>query len=307
LPDTLNFCSGDSAYIEIKQTLENRAFISWSTPQGIITNTKKISVFKQGKYFVTVNSSEFSKPINDSCFVRVYTKLKPLMRDTFLCKGKSMILDAKHTGYKYFWSTGETGQRIKIENAGRYWVKLFNGSCLTTNSITVKSLTGPSVYLPSEITFCLNETQKIVTAKAGPGTRMLWNTGATSSTIEVAQEGMYSVKSVVGNCGQQVDSILVKFKVCECEMIIPNSFTPNEDGRNDYFFPVAPCEYSYYHIMITDRWGNTVYTSNNINGKWDGRFKGNLCPEDNYTYVIESKERGGDKKKIRQGQIALFR
>lgn len=90
-------------------------------------------------------------------------------------------------------------------------------------------------------------------------------------------------------------------------MIIPNSFTPNEDNRNDYFFPVLQCDYSYFNLTITDRWGNTVYSSNNTNGKWDGRFKGNLCPEDIYIYRIESTEKGTDKKLVRNGHISLFR
>ena len=75
-------------------------------------------------------------------------------------------------------------------------------------------------------------------------------------------------------------------------MIIPNSFTPNEDNRNDYFYPVLQCEYSYFKITIMDKWENTVFTSNSVNGKWDGRFKGNLCPEEMYVYRIESVEKG---------------
>ena len=90
-------------------------------------------------------------------------------------------------------------------------------------------------------------------------------------------------------------------------MMVPNSFTPNEDNRNDFFFPVMQCEYSYYTITITDRWTNTVFSSNNINAKWDGRFKGNLCPEDIYVYKIESIEKGSEKRLVRNGHISLFR
>jgi gliding motility-associated-like protein len=308
LPDSLSFCAGDSAYVEVKPSLENNSIISWSTPQGIITNTRRISAVRPGKYFVTVtNPLDGSLPTTDSCIVRISTKIKAFLRDTVLCKGKSLVLDAKNQGLRFQWNTGETTQRITIENAGRYWVRIRNGSCVTVDTVIVKSISGPGVYIANESTFCLNDDHKVLTLKSSPGTRILWNTGAITPTIQVQKEGTYWVRSESKNCGAQVDSIKVKLKVCECEMIIPNSFTPNEDNRNDYFFPVTQCDYSYFNMSITDRWGNTVYNSNNINGKWDGRFKGNLCPEDIYIYRIESTERGGDKKQVRNGQISLFR
>ena len=99
----------------------------------------------------------------------------------------------------------------------------------------------------------------------------------------------------------------VKLKACDCEIIVPNSFTPNEDGRNDYFFPVLSCDYSYYLFTVFDRWENIVFTSNNINAKWDGRFKGNLCPDDIYVYHIETIEKNTGKKEPRDGKISLFR
>jgi gliding motility-associated-like protein len=307
LPDTMQLCVGDSAHVEIKSQLDNNAIISWNTPYGIITNTKRLQASKAGKYYVKVNLPNSGSTMYDSCYVRFSSKVKHVLRDTFFCKGKSLVLDARYTGLNFLWSTGETSQKIKIESAGRYWVKIKNGNCTTTDSVKVKVISNAAVYIAPETTFCLNDDHKVLTVKAANGSRFLWNTGATTPTIAVNHDGIYWVRTETGNCGSQLDSVKVKMKICECEMIIPNSFTPNEDNRNDYFFPVVQCEYSYYNITITDRWGNNVYTSNNVNGKWDGRFKGNLCPEDIYIYRIESTEKGGDKKQVRNGRISLFR
>jgi gliding motility-associated-like protein len=60
-------------------------------------------------------------------------------------------------------------------------------------------------------------------------------------------------------------------------------------------------------MTITDKWGNIVFFTNSVNGKWDGRFKGNLCPEETYIYRIESIEKGSDKKQPRTGHVLLFR
>ncbi len=306
MPDTSGFCAGDSARLEIKEKFDRNAFIQWQTPFGIIENSKKITNIKLGgKYYLKVVS--LNKTYLDSTFVKLYPKPKLNLRDTVLCKGKAFYLDAKNPGLKYSWSTGETSQKIKVENTGNYWVKINHSGCVSSATANVKFLQGSVANFNTETQFCLSEQSKVLSIKPTPGTKIMWNTGATSSSITVTKEGTYWVTTENKNCGTQTDSVKVKLKACDCEMIIPNSFTPNEDNKNDYFFPVLQCEYAYFVMTISDKWGNTVFSTNNVNGKWDGRFKGNLCPEDNYVYQIESSERGSDKKLVRKGHISLFR
>lgn len=306
LPDTIGFCASDSARIEIKEKFDKNAYIQWQTPFGIIENTKKITNIKLGgKYYIKVVSLKIT--YTDSTYLKVFAKPKLNLHDTILCKGKAFYLDAKNPGLRYFWSTGETSQKIKVDASGNYWVRVNNSGCATTASVNVKFIQGASVNFNSETQFCLSEPNKILSIKPTLGTKILWNTGATSSSITITKEGTYWVNTENKNCGTQTDSVKVKLKACDCEMIIPNSFTPNEDNRNDYFFPVLQCEYSYFVMTISDKWGNAVFTTNSVNGKWDGRFKGNLCPEDNYVYQIESSEKGSDKKLVRKGHISLFR
>ncbi|MBK7667112.1 MAG: gliding motility-associated C-terminal domain-containing protein [Sphingobacteriaceae bacterium] len=136
----------------------------------------------------------------------------------------------------------------------------------------------------------MSDDSKVLSIKPAAGSKIVWNNGSTSNSIIPYKEGMYWVKTESKTCGITVDSVKVKLKACDCEILIPNSFTPNEDGKNDYFFPVLTCEYSYYSLTIEDRWDNTVST-NNVNAKWDGRYKGNLCPDDIYIYRIETIEK----------------
>jgi len=307
LPDSLSLCWGDSTVIEIRDLPETNYLITWTTPQGIVTNTRRLNVQKPGLYYVQVTAPGGGKQFYDTCVVRISYRLKPLMGDTAICRGRSLTLDARHSGMAYLWNTGETTQKIRIESPGRYWVRIRNGACSMADSVRVRLLPGFTVSVPSELVFCANEDKKIITAKGGANTRYAWNTGATTPTVQVLKEGIYWLRSETGLCGKQIDTIRVKIKTCECEMFIPNSFSPNEDNRNDYFHPQCTCEYSYFYLSISDRWGNSVYTSTNINGKWDGRFKGNLCPEDIYVYRIESTEKGSDRKSVRTGKISLFR
>lgn len=303
----MSLCLGDSATLELKHYFDNTTLVNWTTPYGIVTNANKISAHKAGKYFVKITSPNFASALIDSSYVKLYAMPKRMLRDTTVCKEKSILLDAKNEGMRYAWSTNETTQKIKVETSGTYRVRITNGACVLLDTVSVRFLKSSGALINKEMTFCLNEENKLLTVKVSPNTKVLWSTGETLSSIKASKEGTYWVKTQANHCEAQTDTVRVKLKVCECEMMIPNSFTPNEDGRNDYFFPVLQCEYSYFVLTITDRWGNTVFLSNNINAKWDGRFKGNLCPEDIYVYKIESTEKGSDKKQVRNGRVSLFR
>lgn len=303
----MNFCSGDSMRIELLQPLDKSCSVYWTTPEEIITNTKRIKAFKQGVYTVKVTSSLFPNPVYDTTFVRIYTKPKAYLKDTSFCVGKNVVLDARNSGMRYVWNTVERSQKIKVENPGTYWVKISNGICSITDSINVKVTAGINVSYNPEVSFCIKDETKQIGIKVNQAVKYFWNTGAITPSISVTKEGEYWVKTSNANCGSRVDTIKVKLKPCDCEMMIPNSFTPNEDNKNDYFFPVSQCDYSYFTLTITDRWTNVVYSSNNSSAKWDGRYKGNLCPEDIYIYKIETTEKGTDKKQIRSGKVSLFR
>jgi gliding motility-associated-like protein len=58
-----------------------------------------------------------------------------------------------------------------------------------------------------------------------------------------------------------------------CHFFLPNVFTPNADGINDYFSLIHedPCIHYSLNIEIYDRWGNCVYQAFKIDFEWDGK------------------------------------
>lgn len=70
----------------------------------------------------------------------------------------------------------------------------------------------------------------------------------------------------------------------ETDLTIPNVFTPNQDGKNDFFeIPIASVDYK-----VINRWGNLVFDSKMMNTKiWDGTFNERECNDGIYFYVIE--------------------
>ena len=84
---------------------------------------------------------------------------------------------------------------------------------------------------------------------------------------------------------------------------VPNIFTPNNDGENDFFISNAK-NVTDYNFIIVNRWGQVVFESNDINASWDGKYNDNLCTEGTYFYVLTGY--GSNTKAIKkQGFLQL--
>lgn len=70
---------------------------------------------------------------------------------------------------------------------------------------------------------------------------------------------------------------------------VPNIFTPNGDGDND-FFEFVVTNYSNIEFTVVNRWGNEVYRASGLNPKWDGKIDGAIPSDGVYfvTYKITS-------------------
>lgn len=93
------------------------------------------------------------------------------------------------------------------------------------------------------------------------------------------------------------DSVSVSVKN-ECNIFVANSFSPDNDGKNDY---LRIYNFEDSEIKIYDRFGNKVFESNNSNiHYWDGKIRGENMPG-NYVYIINSLECG-----IVRGNISII-
>lgn len=87
---------------------------------------------------------------------------------------------------------------------------------------------------------------------------------------------------------------------------VPNGFTPNGDGENDYLTLIEG-EDQIAEFTILNRWGNQVYFSNNGMVKWDGKSDNKEVTEGVYFYMIKPKVYSEKRKEQYQGMIHLIR
>jgi gliding motility-associated-like protein len=126
-------------------------------------------------------------------------------------------------------------------------------------------------------------------------------------TLSPTKTTEYRVKVTSGNC---MADFTVKVEVLtpctEPYIFVPNSFTPNGDGQNDYF-RVRGQDIATIDFRVLNRWGQQMYYSTDPNDiGWDGTFQGKPLPPDVYGYyvVIQCKDGTFYTKK---GNVTLFR
>lgn len=70
-------------------------------------------------------------------------------------------------------------------------------------------------------------------------------------------------------------------------VFLPNAFSPNNDGMNDYYKPICAGLNSYI-FEIYNRWGTLVYSDTPESKGWDGNFKGEKAEEGTYAYRLSA-------------------
>ena len=94
------------------------------------------------------------------------------------------------------------------------------------------------------------------------------------------------------------------------EYALPNVFTPNGDGKNDFFRPFPYKHIQKIELRIYDRWGRLVFQTDNADIVWDGRLKSNgeRCASGTYFYICEvhQKKLAGVQIDVQKGFLQLI-
>lgn len=133
----------------------------------------------------------------------------------------------------------------------------------------------------------------------------LSSTSISNPVVNWQKDIQYALK--VSNQEGCVDYDTIKIKYYTGpEMYIPNAFSPNGDGVNDYFrfIPVGIVEYRYFRIF--NRWGQEIYSSTDFRTGWNGTLNGRPAPIDTYMWILEGKDFKGQTIS-RKGTVTLVR
>lgn len=89
-------------------------------------------------------------------------------------------------------------------------------------------------------------------------------------------------------------------EISESELEIPNAFSPNGDGTNDEFKVIKHKSIISFKATIFNRWGQKLYSWNDVNGSWDGKYNGKTVKDGVYYINITAKGADGHVFNIRR-------
>ncbi len=176
----------------------------WSNGQ----TGQTITVTQPGIYWVEV-ANAFGCAKRDSAEFEINPlPAVTLGPDQQFCEGSTVMLSAG-TGFEtYLWNTGNDSYYINVGEEGEYWVEVTDDNgCSNRDTILVAMNPKPEVDLGADQNFCQGTT---VMLNAGNGfASYLWNTGATSASIEAAEHGEYWVEVTDANTCSNRDTVFL--------------------------------------------------------------------------------------------------
>lgn len=107
-----------------------------------------------------------------------------------------------------------------------------------------------------------------------------------------------------------IDSLqLMIFVDHDAIIFAPNSFTPDDDGLNDTWFPTysTSIDESHFEVQVFNRWGEMIFEAKDFSDVWDGTFKGQKCQVGTYTYRILYKRKYSEERHAVIGHVSLIR
>ncbi len=204
--------------------------------------------------------------------------------DSILCSGDIVLLDATEPGSTYEWQDGTVNASFLVQIGGEYSVTLTNECGVDIDTIRFDPIPNIEVVLPENGYLC--EPSIFIEFEDSEYFDIQWQDGSSDSQLLVEQAGIYTLM-VESPCGVYEDSF--EIYACEEEIIfVPNVFSPLAPGENQLFKFFSTNPISDFEMMIYDRWGNNVYTSDSWkNHGWDGSFNGKDLLAGVYVYSVQ--------------------
>ncbi len=228
------------------------------------------------------------------------------------CERARMELEAVGNGdlTAFSWSgpNSITSDRQKINlptisslNEGYYEVIIDNnGLCPDTAGTMVSLLPSPTINMPGliETDYCTPlKLRPIITGDAAVTYQWTRRQGLDCydcPTPELQVPFLPSYRLAVENMIGCADTSVVQVVLDKEQLLyVPNAFSPNFDGQNDYFQMFPYCGVSHLkNLKIFDRWGALVFSKKELNPLnpsdfWDGRIGGKLASTGVYIWQVE--------------------
>ncbi len=310
-------------FVEVAGGAGNYTY-QWTDENGVeLSNGNGVNVIPEATstYFITV-SDKCGESVTDEVTITILSPplVLSITSPQEICPFDSVFLEVEATGgfgnYYYYWlHSGETTSGVWVRPlATTSYDVIVMDDCQTfqeearTEVVVVKpdanflAITRP-LFINLPITFENLSTN---------ATNYLWDFGDgnfssmvhPNNTYDVP--GFYDIMLVAIDDKGCLDTIIKTIEIKEeFYLYVPNAFTPDGNRFNNTF-KVSSIGIVDFEIFIFNRWGELLFTSDDVNFQWDGVYEGNLVKDGTYVWKIKYRSINEDEDTI-SGHITVVR
>jgi len=300
------FCIGDSVVLS-QSFLPDETWHWIEREDTIFVSQESVSIKSPGLYSLSVSNVCGTTPANNMVSVNVLDiPPETIVEDFYEICGPGELTVTVGGGEEgnYVWRE-ENNQIIVGLNSSEivvplaeskdYFVTITNGYCEGPgNIVDMNVLELPVADAGEDKSMIYGDKVTIGGEHDYPNTFYLWSPDSWMNSNEQPQPVVqpeetttYILEAIGQNRCSTFDSVTVSVSF---DLVIPNTFTPNNDGTNDTwqirnieFHPDSKLE-------VFNRWGTKLYEKTGYQNDWDGRYNGVRLPVDTYFYVIRAED-----------------
>jgi gliding motility-associated-like protein len=326
----------DAVLCDLSQTFTaqfNGGLILWDAPAGVTVafpaqGTTLITADGPGTY--TLNATVTNQGCTSTGSFDVQFNYPPQSTTAVtgvscfgICDGTVTVTNGNPAGITILVDgQSVTGQPATLSSvcAGDYSMQIiFSPECTATQNI---SIAGPppvsASFEASDWIVPFADPSLTLTSTSENADSLLWTiVGADSLSwsdtlwvLELPQEpGIYPIQLVASDTAGCTSFFEAFVEVRdEFRVFVPNSFTPNDDGINDYIVPSFTYEPVFYRWQIFNRYGDVVFDSSDYSEVWMGEHRDGsfYVPSGVYNYVLTTRGVERDMQTLK-GTISLVR
>ncbi len=209
---------------------------------------------------------------------------------------------------------------IVYREAGRKTTKLFvtNGVCNDSSTAVIDLENHAHAGFEATPVICPLDSASFKNTSTGDIIAWNWNFGngkhSTDKTPVAQTYPFYSKDSYIPvsliaksslNC---FDTFVKQIKVLyNCYIAVPSAFTPNNDGRNDYLYPLNAYKADNLDFRVYNRYGQVVFSTKDWTRKWDGSINGQPQETGTYIWILIYRDHDTGKTISQHGTTLLLR
>jgi gliding motility-associated-like protein len=255
-------------------------------------------------------SADFNYTIFQSCFI----------------DSVAFSHDGRNGVNQWFWNFDYSGTS-SLQNPVAYFttfgmkqisLTVSNGVCSDTATKTINLDNTLKATFETNNLLCPEDTAIFVNKSVGNITNYYWDFGDGNTSLSkdplplhypiLSAEKIYTVRLIVKNDAGCFDTTYQDIRVLKsCYIAVPNAFTPNGDGINDYLYPVNAYKADDLEFSVYNRLGQRVFHTTDWTIKWDGTINGNPQDSGVYVWILKYTNRDTGKRVFQRGSTVLIR